>query len=124
MSDKDFRLIKLDKENYVIWKWQFKNVLEAKNLSNVFNRPGQEPVATEIEKKQALALLRSSLSDDNMLKIINCRTFSEAWKALQVCFENKTAYEPQALYQRLNTFKIASASEVSAGISEIRGIQV
>lgn len=113
MGDKEFKLIKLDKENYVAWKWQFKNVLKARKLSQVF-----EPVCDEAKMDQALALLGSGLSEDNILKISSCDTFTQAWR----CYENKTTYEPQALYRRLNTFKISSSSQVSAGLGEMQGI--
>lgn len=117
MSDNTFKLLKLDNNNYVIWKWQFQNVLKAKNLASVLE--GAPDPATD---GQALAILGSALSDENMLKIINCRSFKEAWLALELCFENKTAYEPQALYRRLASYKMHSAKDVSTGISELRGI--
>lgn len=119
MDKKEVQLIKLEKDNYVSWKWQFKNVLRAKKLDVVL----LDSQTRDMEKDhQALALLGSSLSEENILKIVNCESFKEAWRTVQTCFENKTAYQPQALYRRLNSFKIRSAEEVSKGISEIRGI--
>lgn len=114
----EFKLFNLNQENYVAWKWQFKNVMKARNLSKVF---GEESVSDSTDA-QALAILGSALNEENILKIINCITFKEAWKAIEACYENKTTYEPQALYRRLNSFKISSAREVSSGISEMKGI--
>lgn len=109
MSNKDFKVIKLEKDNFVVWKWQMKNVLKAKGwdgaLLNGFNEHSQE----------ALALLGSALSDENILKIINCSTFLTALVTFEQCYENKTTYKPQALYLRLNSFKIASVVDVSSG---------
>lgn len=118
MSDKDFKLIKLERDNYVVWKWQFKNILRAKKLEGVLKEDAKD---NEMDA-QALALLGSALDEDNMLKIINCEKFRDAWRVIEVCFENKTAYEPQSLFRRLNSYRIESASDVSRGISEIRGI--
>lgn len=121
MSNKEFKLIKLEKDNYVVWKWQFKNVLKAKNLQGALTT-SPDGKRNSAEDREAMALLGSALSEENILKIIDCSTFEEAWKAIERNFENKTAYEPQSLYRRLNSFKINSASEVSTGVSEIRGI--
>lgn len=118
MSDNGLKVLKLEENNYVVWKWQFLNVLKAKNLDRVIS---DEEIDNAIDG-QALAILGSALSEQNMLKIINCVRFKEAWSVLEKCFENKTTYEPQALYRRMNSYKIQSAREVSQGISELRGI--
>lgn len=119
MSDENkAKLIKLERDNYCVWKWQFVNVLKAKGLEKVI----QEGVIDPASDAQALALLGSALSEENILKIINCTNFRQAWKAIEQCFENKTSYEPQQLYRRLNSYKISSAKDVSVGVSEIRGI--
>lgn len=59
MGEKDYKLIKLGRENYVVWKWQFKNVLKAKGLQKVL----LEGAVEEKRERQALALLGSSSSD-------------------------------------------------------------
>lgn len=72
MGDKnDCKLIKLENENYVVRKWQFKNVLKAKKLDKVLNQ--DEPV-NDVMDGQAMALLGSGLSEENILKIINRST--------------------------------------------------
>lgn len=118
MNDKEFKLVKLDKDNYVVWKWQFQNVLRAEKLTKVFT-PGQEE---SDQSNQALALLGSALSEENILKIINCTKFIDAWTTIERCHENKMTYEPQELYRRLNSFKINTASEISSGLSEMQSI--
>lgn len=118
MGDKEFKLIKLENDNYVVWKWQFKNIINAKGWQKAFDCGN----GNEMVGRQALGLLGSALSNENILKIINCGTFQEAWKTIESCYENKTAYEPQSLYRRLNSYKIESAAEISSGVSEIKGI--
>lgn len=51
MGDKEYKVIKLDKVNYVVWKWQFKNILKVKGIHSAI--VGGDPV----EDAQALALL-------------------------------------------------------------------
>lgn len=119
MSDKAYVINKLEKDNYVVWKYQFKNVLRARNLSKALESTGIRDATVDT---QALAILSSSISEENILKIINCDNFKDAWETIGKCFENKTTYEPQSLYRRLNSYKINSASEVSSGISEMRSI--
>ena len=58
-ADKDLKVLKLDETNYVIWKWQFRNVLEAKGLGLALTDE-----ASELVSEQALALLSSTLSED------------------------------------------------------------
>lgn len=115
--EKEYKLIKLENENYVIWKWQFRNVLRACQLLKVYNEEATVP-----EQNRALALLSSAISDENMLRIANCETFKEAWTTIERCYENKTTYEPQALYRRLNSFRMQNPGEVPPGLSEMSGI--
>lgn len=119
MSERqDYKLVQLEKDNYVTWKWQMKNILKAKKLESVllFDNKDMD------KDTQALAILGSALSQNEMLKIINCETFKDAWKAIEENYENKKTYEPQSLFARLNSYKINSASEVSQGVSEMKGI--
>jgi len=84
MEKQDFRPLKLDRDNYVVWKWQFVNVAKAQKMSRLFE---QGAVSEELDDK-GLALLGSALSEENMLKIINCTNFRQAWNTIQLCFEN------------------------------------
>ena len=118
MSDDKFKLIKLDNDNYVIWKWQFMNVLRAKKIEKVLNANHSDVD----QSNKALAILGSALSEENMLKIVNCTTFMDAWRSIERVYENKTSYEPQALFRRLNSFRMENVSEVSSGLSEMQGI--
>lgn len=64
MSDKEFKVIKLEQENYAVWKWQFVNVLKAKKLDSVLT----QEIKPE-EDSQALALLGSALSSENQRQV-------------------------------------------------------
>lgn len=113
----EFRTQILDRSNYVIWKRHMKNVLEAKGLL--------ETTETEVvgsKEHKARALLTSSLSADNQMKVINCETAYKIWKRLESIYENKTSFEKETLIGKLHTYKISSASQLSNSISEMENI--
>lgn len=122
MSDKGYKIIKLGDDNYAIWKWQFTAVMKAKRFYSVLIPKKENEQIDDQLDADALVLLSTALGDENLSKILDCVTFNDAWKKIQQCYENKTAYEPQSLYRRLNSFKIDTASEVSAAISEMQSI--
>lgn len=62
MADKDFKVIQLDNNNWVVWKWQFKNCLKAKKYMNA------EGVVSN--DAAALALLGNALSQDNITLVV------------------------------------------------------
>lgn len=82
----DYRIITLTEENYPGWKLQVKLLLESKNLWQYVSEREQ---AQNIRGKQAANLTLSSISYDNMLKVINCQTAFEMWRALECIYENK-----------------------------------
>jgi len=75
----EFKVLKLDKNNYVVWKWQFQNVARANGLGVLF----EEEMVTPEKDGRGLALLGSALSDENILKIVNCITFKQAWRTIE-----------------------------------------
>lgn len=120
-----YKLIKLGNDNYHVWKWQFKNVLTALQLEHTLSPMYS---VTPAEDCQAMALLGSSLSEDNIMKIEHCKTFLEAWNAIGK-YQSKKIEDRQfrkeaksILYARLNSSKIKSAQEVIQWLSEITGI--
>lgn len=117
MSKNDYSLPKLGKDNYVVWKWQFISILEAKDLEDVLTNCA----APQDKMKKAKMILGSALEPETTLMVLNCKTF-ETRETLQRCFENKTAYEATALFQKLQQFKIKKAAEITSGIGEIMSL--
>lgn len=75
----DYKLICLNDSNYAGWKYQIKQVLQSKNLWDYVIDPTR---FNEPRARQATILLTSSLSYDNLLKVINCEHAHEVWDAL------------------------------------------
>ena len=82
MSEREIGIVKLTGDNYVPWKWQIFNILKSRKLSEVLVN---DKVESEVDGK-TMALLGSSLSEENILKIVNCETFYAAWKSIEACF--------------------------------------
>lgn len=120
-----YKLIKLEDDNYHAWKWQFRNVLTALKLEHTLSSVS---TVSYDEDRQAMALLGSSLSEDNIIKIDHCENFLEAWntiakyqsKKIEIRLFRKEA--KTLLHARLSSPKIKSAQEVIQWLSEITGI--
>lgn len=111
----DFVLHKLDKLDYIIWKRHTHNVLEAKSLWKVVIGLEQNPT----KEIQARALLTSALSAENQMKVISCNDASSIWKRLKGIHENKSSFERENLLNRLHSYKIRSAKEISRAVGEL-----
>ena len=110
----DYKLYPLNGENYTIWKAHTKNVLEAKYLLDLVEGAQGDPV----RERQARALLTSALSQDNQMKVINCSTANAIWKRLESIYENKSSFEKENLLNKLHSYKIKSAVDISRSVSE------
>lgn len=115
----EYRLHTLEGSNYTIWKQHTKNVLEARNLLNVVLSTES---TDEAKERQAHALLTSALNADNQMKVINCGTANKIWSRLEAIYENKSSFEKENLLNKLHSYKIKSASNISQAISEMETI--
>lgn len=114
-----YKFYVLNQRNYGSWKWQFMNVMRALRY---VPKLLEEDHKDEEADAEALALLGSTLDEKNARTIQNYTTFREAFNAIIKMHENKTADEKQSLFERLNSYRITSLSEVSEGIGEIMEI--
>ena len=76
----------------------------------------------ETKKHQAATLLASSLSQQNMQRVINCATAKEIWLALEATFENKSSTERTMLMEKFTSYKIRSVKDISQSIGEIQSL--
>lgn len=106
----------MEEDNYVTWKWQIVNVFRAKNLFNAISSQDVE----EANSRQALALLGSSLSRENMALVVGGETAFEAWRRLEIVFENKTTFEKQELLGKLHSYKMEKVTEVPNMLMDVQ----
>lgn len=112
----DYKICKLENDNYVTWKWQIINILKAKQLYKADDMDDEDDMAD----KQALALLGSALNNDNMALVVGCETAFEVWKRLELIFENKTTFEKQELLGKLHSYKIESSTDLAKSLMELQ----
>lgn len=111
----EYRVITLNEENYAGWKFQMKQVLKSKNLWRFIEQPSEDPRA-----EQAMTMIITSISYENLLKVINCKDAYGTWKALESIYENKSSSEKQMLLAQFHSFKITSARDISKSLSQIQ----
>lgn len=113
----DYRLMILQEDNYTAWKWQMTMVLQSKNLWKYVNDP---TVPLDSKANQAAIFLGTTLSENNMLRVINCTTARQIWITLESIYENKSSSEKQMLLSKFHQFKITSINEISKSLGEIQ----
>lgn len=112
----DYRINLLNDNNYITWKWQIEMLLKIRGLYEVVTAQIQDPA----KNRQAAMLLASTLSEQNMQRVINCTTGSEIWNALESNFENKSSTEKTMLMEKFTSYRIRSIRDVSKGIGELQ----
>lgn len=132
MDERNVKFDELNESNYALWEWQIKAYLRARNLDKAIERPisfnggdgsSIQPIPLEQQmERKAFALIISTLSRTNKLKVLDCLTSYDIWTRLASIYTNKTSYESQALLGRLHSYKIESASKISESISEMQCI--
>lgn len=119
MSDRlEYRFTVLGEDNYITWKWQISMILESRGLM-----PCVSGTSSDASKNHlAATFLASTLSEQNMQRVINCTTAAQIWTTLETMFENKSSTERAMLMQKLMSFKIDSVRDISGSIGELQAL--
>lgn len=112
-SKLDFKIDKLEEDNYVTWKWQLVNILKAKKLYSAVT----DEDCNDSSSRQALGLIGSALSRENMALVVG---IFEAWIRLEIVFENKTTFETRELLGKLHSYKIDKFTDVAKSLMDIQ----
>lgn len=113
----DYRVIVLGEDNYTTWKWHMNMVLKTKGLYDAVIKNDYKD-QTKID--QATALIASTLSQQNMQRVINCDNAYDIWMSLESTFENKSSTERSMLLEKFTSYRIRSISEISKAIGDIQ----
>lgn len=114
----DYRVTLLDENNYITWKWQIQMILKCKGLLETVTKDK----GNEIQKSTAATFLASTLSQDNMRRVINCDTAHKIWTTLEANFENKSPTERAMLLEKLTSARIHSIRSIGKDIGEIQAL--
>lgn len=113
-------VFRLTGANYTSWKFQMERHFKARGLFKVVMGV-EDDSARDI---RAQDILVSSLSQDHILRVIDCSTSAEMWARLESIYENKTPYEKQELMKAFNNYRIGKRDDMGKAIGEIQSLGV
>ncbi|UYV77466.1 hypothetical protein LAZ67_15001111 [Cordylochernes scorpioides] len=99
---------KFNGDNFHLWKFQMKIILEAKDLLSITDGSEVKPEIEDIakfsnwKKKDAKSkmLITTALEFKYLQQIVNCQTSAEMWKKLSTIYELKSETNKYLLQQR------------------------
>lgn len=109
----------LTDDNFVVWKWNLRYTLKALGLYDCVTVRG---AGTPAQQDDAMLEIISTLDDKIKIKVAHCLTPYDLFQAIESIYTNKTSFQVTALHMRLSSFKFASSTKISEGVSEIQNI--
>ncbi|UYV65398.1 hypothetical protein LAZ67_3004234 [Cordylochernes scorpioides] len=114
-------------DNFHLWKFQMKIILEAKDLLRITDgsevKPEIEDIAkfSEWKKKDAKSkmLITTALEFKYLQQIVNCQTSAEMWKKLSTIYELKSETNKYLLQQRFFEYKMNPNDNIASHISKV-----
>ncbi|UYV83979.1 hypothetical protein LAZ67_X000772 [Cordylochernes scorpioides] len=108
MTTELLQIQKFNGDNFHLWKFQMKIILEAKDLLSITDgsevKPEIEDIAkfSEWKKKDAKSkmLITTALEFKYLQQLVNCQTSAEMWKKLSTIYELKSETNKYLLQQR------------------------
>ncbi|UYV60351.1 hypothetical protein LAZ67_1000907 [Cordylochernes scorpioides] len=118
---------KFNGDNFHLWKFQMKIILEAKDLLGITDgsevKPEIEDIAkfSEWKKKDAKSkmLITTALEFKYLQQIVNCQTSAEMWKKLSTIYELKSETNKYLLQQRFFEYKMNPNDNIASHISKV-----
>ncbi|UYV67002.1 hypothetical protein LAZ67_4003628, partial [Cordylochernes scorpioides] len=118
---------KFNCDNFHLWKFQIKIILEAKDLLSITDgsevKPEIEDIAkfSEWKKKDAKSkmLITTALEFKYLQQIVNCQTSAEMWKKLSTIYELKSETNKYLLQQRFFEYKMNPNDNIASHISKV-----
>ncbi|UYV84036.1 hypothetical protein LAZ67_X000937 [Cordylochernes scorpioides] len=118
---------KFNGDNFHLWKFQMKIILEAKDLLSITD--GSE-VKSEIEDiakfsewktkdAKSKMLITTALEFKYLQQLVNCQTSAEMWKKLSTIYELKSETNKYLLQQRFFEYKMNPNDNIASHISKV-----
>ncbi|UYV74313.1 hypothetical protein LAZ67_11002983 [Cordylochernes scorpioides] len=118
---------KFNGDNFHLWKFQMKIILEAKDLLSITDGSEVKPEIEDIakfsnwKKKYAKSkmLITTALEFKYLQQIVNCQTSAEMWKKLSTIYELKSETNKYLLQQRFFEYKMNPNDNIATHISKV-----
>ncbi|UYV77601.1 hypothetical protein LAZ67_15001684 [Cordylochernes scorpioides] len=118
---------KFDGDNFHLWKFQMKIILEAKDLLSITDGSEVKPEIEDIakfsnwKKKDAKSkmLITTALEFKYLQQIVNCQTSAEMWKKLSTIYELKSETNKYLLQQRFFEYKMNPNDNIATHIFKV-----
>ncbi|UYV61796.1 hypothetical protein LAZ67_1006612 [Cordylochernes scorpioides] len=118
---------KFNGDNFHLWKFQMKIILEAKDLLSIIDGSEVKPEIEDIakfsnwKKKDAKSkmLITTALEFKYLQQIVNCQTSVEMWKKLLTIYELKSETNKYLLQQRFFEYKMNPNDNIATHISKV-----
>ncbi|UYV61250.1 hypothetical protein LAZ67_1004107 [Cordylochernes scorpioides] len=118
---------KFNGDNFHLWKFQMKIILEAKDLLSITDGSEVKPEIEDIakfsnwKKKDAKSkmLITTALKFKYLQQIVNCQTSTEMWKKLSTIYELKSETNKYLLQQRFFEYKMNPNDNIATHISKV-----
>lgn len=135
MAESEIKIEKLaGQEQWNLWKFQVKIILNASDLLKYVNGEALYPVVGSSIKSENLAAAESTwtrgdsraqkiivttMANQPLLHIINCTTAREMWLKLETIYEAKSKESIHMLQQRFYMFAMDPVDDVATHISKL-----
>lgn len=119
MADGKFSIIKLNNENYFVWKYRVEMLLIKEGLWNAVNEPKPEPVTTvwtDMNNK-ARAYISLLVSDNQLNHVRNAATALEAWTNLKNYHEKASLSNKVRLMREICSLKLAEGGDADVHVN-------
>ncbi|UYV61249.1 hypothetical protein LAZ67_1004106 [Cordylochernes scorpioides] len=118
---------KFNGDNFHLWKFQMKIILETKDLLSITDGSEVKPEIEDIakfsnwKKKDAKSkmLITTALKFKYLQQIVNCQTSTEMWKKLSTIYELKSETNKYLLQQRFFEYKMNPNDSIATHISKV-----
>ena len=119
-EEMNFRIQKLNSENYAEWKFDMEMLLMAKDVWDIvsgvetLDENASNDVKTKFKKRDnfARSVICLSVSSSNKIYVRNAKTSKETWDALANHFEEKTVSRKVMLRRKLYSMRMEGKSAV------------
>jgi hypothetical protein len=123
MADKEIKIEKLTENNFHIWKFKIKSLLEDKDLDAFLTSNPEDNDEWRKKDKKTRAIIRLTVENEIIPFISQAATTKNTWDILEQRFNQNSGLNKFYLRRKLYSMKKADGESINAYISKIRNIE-